>query len=424
MNLIVNKNEPSSSLRTFPFWIGSGVSSLSFTSAQIQVSKNGGAEANSLGSVTEQGGGVYNYVSNISELDTEGVLCIRTNKIGVVCAPIIIQVASVSGLKTNLIAVNSVAASGSSVVDANILQWRSQSLAVPSITGVPSVNITYINSAPASGAGTVSSNVTQWNGSGVLNSNIAGAPVVTISNGTGAGQLSITNGFVSVTGVYDKSGYTITAAAATGIAQAVWNSLRANHTLGGSFGQGVASALTVGNVTGVLSYPVSVSGFNENLKTGFSLATSQAFNNSGTQAVVTSITNGVLATGLQDKSGFRLSAVGVDDIWDEARAGHATVGTFGEGVSSVQGNLTGSVGSILNVGAQEIAEAVATYETDGQSFASVLGMMIAFMAGKVDIEDNGNNRTITYYYQDGSTAKFTIIANKTNGSRATGGSIG
>lgn len=35
-----------------------------------------------------------------------------------------------------------------------------------------------------------------------------------------------------------------------------------------------------------------------------------------------------------------------DGVWDEARAGHVAAGSFGEGVASVQGNVTGSVGSV------------------------------------------------------------------------------
>jgi hypothetical protein len=38
-----------------------------------------------------------------------------------------------------------------------------------------------------------------------------------------------------------------------------------------------------------------------------------------------------------------------DAVWDEARAGHTTVGTFGHGVASVQGNVVGSVGSLSGV---------------------------------------------------------------------------
>lgn len=35
-----------------------------------------------------------------------------------------------------------------------------------------------------------------------------------------------------------------------------------------------------------------------------------------------------------------------DAVWDEARAGHVTAGSFGEGVASVQGNVTGSTASV------------------------------------------------------------------------------
>jgi hypothetical protein len=33
-------------------------------------------------------------------------------------------------------------------------------------------------------------------------------------------------------------------------------------------------------------------------------------------------------------------------VWDEPRASHSTAGTFGQGVTSVQGSVTGSVGSV------------------------------------------------------------------------------
>jgi hypothetical protein len=39
-----------------------------------------------------------------------------------------------------------------------------------------------------------------------------------------------------------------------------------------------------------------------------------------------------------------------DAIWDEARAGHVSAGSFGQGVASVQGNITGSVASVASGG--------------------------------------------------------------------------
>lgn len=40
------------------------------------------------------------------------------------------------------------------------------------------------------------------------------------------------------------------------------------------------------------------------------------------------------------------AAVIADAVWDEARAGHVVAGSYGEGVTSVQGNVTGSVASV------------------------------------------------------------------------------
>jgi hypothetical protein len=57
------------------------------------------------------------------------------------------------------------------------------------------------------------------------------------------------------------------------------------------------------------------------------------------------------------------AAVIADAVWDELRTGHTTGGSFGEGVASVQGNVTGSVasvtGSVNSVTAQVTADITA-----------------------------------------------------------------
>ncbi len=55
---------------------------------------------------------------------------------------------------------------------------------------------------------------------------------------------------------------------------------------------------------------------------------------------------GYTASTVTDKTGYSLSSTGAGAIWDVARLGHSTAGTFGEGVASIQGNVTGSVGSV------------------------------------------------------------------------------
>ena len=56
---------------------------LTFSASELKVSKGGGAEANSAGSVLEIGGGLYMYVPSSGEVDTFGQLTVRTNKSGV-----------------------------------------------------------------------------------------------------------------------------------------------------------------------------------------------------------------------------------------------------------------------------------------------------------------------------------------------------
>lgn len=48
---------------------------------------------------------------------------------------------------------------------------------------------------------------------------------------------------------------------------------------------------------------------------------------------VASVTAGVTVTTNNDKTGYRLSATGVDDVWDEALSGHTTAGTSGKALS-------------------------------------------------------------------------------------------
>jgi hypothetical protein len=60
---------------------------------------------------------------------------------------------------------------------------------------------------------------------------------------------------------------------------------------------------------------------------------------------------GVTVTTNNDKTGYALTSAEedaiVDKVWDEARSGHVGVGSFGEGAASVQGNVTGTVASVV-----------------------------------------------------------------------------
>ena len=65
---------------------------LTFAAADIKLSKNGGAEANSAGTATEVAGGDYYYEATAGEVDTAGTLKIRIVKSGYRTYRVIVKV--------------------------------------------------------------------------------------------------------------------------------------------------------------------------------------------------------------------------------------------------------------------------------------------------------------------------------------------
>lgn len=213
--------------------------------------------------------------------------------------------------------------------------------------------------------------------------------------------------------------------AATEIAGAVWEELRASHNTAGTFGQGVASVQ--GNVTGstgsIAAGGVTAATFAagaidaaaiaadaiggseiaasaateiagavwEELRSAHTTAGSFGQGVASVQGNVTGsaasigtggITAGSFAAGAIDASAIATDAIGSAEIaisaaqeiagavWEELRASHTTAGSFGQGVASVQGNVTGSVGSVT-------AAVTATVGSGGITAAS-------FAAGAID----------------------------------------
>jgi hypothetical protein len=77
-------------------YAGSPATGLTFAAADIQVSKNGAADANSAGSVVEIGYGRYYYQATLGEVDTRGTLSLATVREDIaVCYPTIEIVAGV-----------------------------------------------------------------------------------------------------------------------------------------------------------------------------------------------------------------------------------------------------------------------------------------------------------------------------------------
>jgi hypothetical protein len=79
-----------------------------------------------------------------------------------------------------------------------------------------------------------------------------------------------------------------------------------------------------------------------------------------------------------------------DAVWDEARAGHVGAGSFGQGVASVQGNVTGSVASVTVVDdkvdyALSTPGLAAVWDVEaetGFSFKGLMRLMASALVGK------------------------------------------
>jgi hypothetical protein len=95
----------------------------------------------------------------------------------------------------------------------------------------------------------------------------------------------------------DKIGFALSSAGV----QAIWDALTSALTTVGSIGK-----LLVTNIDAAISSRSTYAG-----------------------GAVASVTAGVIVTTNNDKTGYRLSSTGVDDVWDEATSGHTTAGTTG-----------------------------------------------------------------------------------------------
>lgn len=135
--------------------------------------------------------------------------------------------------------------------------------------------------------------------------------------------------------------------AAGEIADAVWDEPRSGHTSAGTFGQGVASVQ--GNVTGSVG---SVTGNVGGNVTGS----------------VGSVASPVTVGTNNDKTGYRLSATGVDDILDEAISEPSGVFSWG---SATLRNIVGWLGALArNKMTQDDTETVLRNDADSADIAS------------------------------------------------------
>jgi hypothetical protein len=151
----------------------------------------------------------------------------------------------------------------------------------------------------------------------------------------------------AVNTVNDKNGYRLSAMGVDDI----WDEAQSGHTTAGTFGRFLDEA---------------ISGLDDNPWDN-GTRTLTALDEDSTTLDLDATTIGTV-TNVSDKSGYSLSATGVDAIWDEAQSGHTTAGTFGKyldaQVSSVGGGLT--AGSIADAVWDEAASEHMTAGTMGK----------------------------------------------------------
>jgi hypothetical protein len=144
------------------------------------------------------------------------------------------------------------------------------------------------------------------------------------------------------------------------------------------------------------------------------------------------ITNSAIAADAIGASELAASAVDeiVDAMWDEARAGHTTVGTFGEGVASVQGDVIGQVfGSVGSCAFVSNVSSVGTIEAGGISASSFAAGAINAAAIAADaITDAKVAADVTIASVTGAVGSVTATVNadvkKINGTTVNGNGSG
>ncbi|GIV21835.1 MAG: hypothetical protein KatS3mg023_3586 [Armatimonadota bacterium] len=232
------------------------------------------------------------------------------------------------------------------------------------------------------------------------------------------------SGRVTVGTNQDKGGYSLSSAAVQAIVNAVWDESQASHTADGTFGKyldaQVSSRHPSGNVT--------VGGY----ASGQSPADLILMNAS--QRLYTDSSGRVVASTVVDKTGYELSAAGVESVvnsvWDELRAGHTVAGSFGEAldvkVSSRHPNAPVQVGGyasgqspaelILQTPADRINNAGGNVTVGGYASGQSPAELVLQDAGNRIYTDGSGNVRVGGYASGQSPANHVLVnpSNKLN----------
>jgi hypothetical protein len=103
--------------------------------------------------------------------------------------------------------------------------------------------------------------------------------------------------------------------------------------------------------------------------TGTTWSTGQAV--ASVSGAVGSVTGGVTVTTNNDKTGYRLSATGIDDIWDETQTGHTTALSFGKYLDAQVSTVGGGSLTVAEIADGVWDELTASHITVG-SFSELI----------------------------------------------------
>lgn len=189
---------------------------LSIAQADIQISKAGGAFAQTSASptTTHDADGWYQCPLTSTDTGTVGTLTVQ-----IVMAGALPVWKDFTVLPANVF---DSLIGGTDLLDVNTAQWLGTACATPTVNGVPEVDVTHwIGTAAATPttagvpevdvthwlgtacatptvAGVPEVDPTHWNGTAVATPDTAGYPKVTLKTGTGTGELAITSGAVKI----------------------------------------------------------------------------------------------------------------------------------------------------------------------------------------------------------------------------------
>lgn len=153
-----------------------------------------------------------------------------------------------------------------------------------------------------------------------------------VTVGTNADKTGYTASTVS-----DKTGYSLSAAGV----DAIWDEAQSGHTAAGTFGRYLdAQVANVPDLTlgaPLLGGPYGAGSLGQLVYDNLDVAVSSRL-----------VSGNVTVGTNNDKTGYTLSAAGVDAVWDEAKAGHVTAGTFGYNLDVPVSTVGGGGGGVAD----------------------------------------------------------------------------